>query len=173
MCSSFRAQADRTPSFGRQCSFLLRPFPQSVSGIGLTTDKTLAEDTILGPPEDVNADGYHFYDNGNFVVLWEDDNTPSFLIARSDFQGQLTLTIEDQEVQRGIGDSFSDIAPTDTDGSEIAQALYRLLVDPAVDCIADAICEVAPFEDGFEISYPGGFFGFSNDEAKTLDYTSA
>ncbi|WP_141731833.1 hypothetical protein [Oligoflexus tunisiensis] len=151
--------------------FLLDPlvYNQSIGGITLASTKADTE-VRIGAPLSVNPqNGVHVYDNFNLLVIWNAMNTPSFIMARSDYKGKFTLP-GITPATRGLGDSFADLAPDDTDGSKLMQALHRLFENPAEDCIALETCAMIPGEEGLEIQLARGFFGFSNDPSRKLLY---
>jgi hypothetical protein len=154
----------------------LRPFlrapllyNQSIGGITLASSKADTEARI-GAPLSVNpANGVHAYDNFNLLVVWNEANTPALIMARADYQGKFTLP-GITPTERGLGDSFADLAPDDTDGSGLMQALHRIFENPDEDCIALKTCVILPSEEGLEIQLANGFFGFSKDPSRKLLY---
>jgi hypothetical protein len=154
----------------------LRPFlrdplvyNQSIGGIGLTSTKTETEARI-GAPLSVNpANGVHVYDNFNLLVVWNAADTADFIMARAEYLGKFTLT-GSTPAERGLGDSFADLAPDDTDGSRLMQALHRIFESTDEDCVALKTCALVPTEEGIEIQLAKGFFGFSKDPARKLLY---
>lgn len=154
----------------------LRPFlrdplvyKQSVAGITLTSTKAETEARI-GAPISVNAaNGTHVYDDFNLIVNWNAMNMPSLIYARAEYRGKITVPGATPP-ERGFGDSFADLAPTDTDGTGLMQALHRIYENPNEDCIALETCTLIAGEDEIEIQLANGFFGFSKDASRKLVY---
>ncbi len=152
----------------------LRPFlrdplvyRQSVAGITLASTKA-ATGARIGAAVSIN-NGTHFYDDFNLIVIWNAMNTPSLVYVRTGYRGKLTVTGATPP-QRGFGDSFADLAPTDTDGRGLMRALHRIYENPNQDCVALATCTLISGDDEIEIQLANGFFGFSKDASRKLLY---
>lgn len=154
----------------------LRPFlrlpliyRQSVAGITLESTKAETEDRI-GAPVSVNGSGVHFYDDFNVAVLWNEMNQPALILARANYRGKLILP-EQEPSERGLGDSFRDLAGNTASPIALTQALYQIFENSSEDCIALNACGLIDTGDGvIEVQMANSFFGFSNDASLNLLY---